>query len=181
MGSFIRATSSRRARTRKPDPHPPRDDHVLAFGQSLRRARRLMSFLAAAMTEISADLAASMWNLNFFDDNNGVPDGAIMLSPDATSIRKWSACMELRTSSAARSAGSRSAIGRSQVAGVRALTEGHGVWAGREFVREGHRRTLGFPDGYWSDLANRANAEQARRTMISAAPCGRCSSGSPRT
>jgi phage portal protein BeeE len=41
--------------------------------------------------------------------------------------------------------------------------------AGREFASKVIGRTLGFPDGYWSDLANRANAEQARRTMISGA------------
>ncbi len=40
---------------------------------------------------------------------------------------------------------------------------------GREFASKIIGRTLGFPDGYWSDLANRANAEQARRTMISGA------------
>src|SRR6185369_2176536 len=39
----------------------------------------------------------------------------------------------------------------------------------REFASKVIGRTLGFPDGYWSDLANRANAEQARRTMIAGA------------
>ncbi len=55
-----------------------------------------LSFLAAADQEIRADLAASAWNLNFFDENNGVPDGALMLSESALDQDVERVRMELR-------------------------------------------------------------------------------------
>jgi HK97 family phage portal protein len=133
-------------------------------------ARDGLSFLAASMTEIEGDLAASVWNKNFFDDNNGLPDGFMgvskdTLDPDLDRIR-----MELRDWFGGPKRGI--AVGRS---GDLAYTEfGRSqkdmeFINGREFASKVIGRTLGFPDGYWSDLANRANAEQARRTMISGA------------
>lgn len=129
-----------------------------------------LSFLAAANTEIKADLAASMWNLNFFDENNGVPDGLIGLDPATLDDDIIRVRMELRDFfggtkrglAVARSTDLKyTQFGRSQ--------KDMEFGAGREFASKVIGRTLGFPDGYWSDLANRANAEQARRTMISGA------------
>ncbi len=129
-----------------------------------------LSFLAAADSEIRADLAASAWNLNFFDTNNGVPDGAIMLSPDTLDQDIERVRMELKDFFGGTKRGI--AVGRSgdlkwQEFGRSQKDMEFG--AGREFASKVIGRTLGFPDGYWSDLANRANAEQARRTMISGA------------
>jgi HK97 family phage portal protein len=133
-------------------------------------ARDGLSFLVAADTEIRADLAASMWNLNFFDDNNGVPDGLIGLDPNASDPDVDRVRMELRDFFGGTKRGLAVArsndlkytqFGRSQ----KDMEFGQG----REFASKVIGRTLGFPDGYWSDLANRANAEQARRTMISGA------------
>ena len=133
-------------------------------------ARDGLSFLAAAMTEIKADLAASQWNLNFFDENNGVPDGLFGLDPSALDQDVERVRIELRDFFGGTKRGIAVArsndlkytqFGRSQ--------KDMEFGAGREFASKVIGRTLGFPDGYWSDLANRANAEQARRTMISGA------------
>ena len=133
-------------------------------------ARDGLSFLTAAMTEIKADLAASQWNLNFFDENNGLPDGLIGLDPSALDQDVERVRMELRDFFGGTKRGIAVArsndlkytqFGRSQ----KDMEFGQG----REFASKVIGRTLGFPDGYWSDLANRANAEQARRTMISGA------------
>ncbi len=129
-----------------------------------------LSFLAAAYQEIQSDLAASAWNLNFFDENNGVPDGMIGLSPDALDQDVERVRWELRDFFGGTKRGMAVArtgdmkyqeFGRSQ--------KDMEFSQGREFASKVIGRTLGFPDGYWSDLANRANAEQARRTMISGA------------
>ncbi len=129
-----------------------------------------MSFLVAAMTEINADLAASQWNLNFFDENNGLPDGMISANKDILDQDLERIRFELRDFFGGTKRGLAVAragdfdyeqFGRSQ--------KDMEFGSGREFASKVIGRTLGFPDGYWSDLANRANAEQARRTMISGA------------
>ncbi len=129
-----------------------------------------LSFLAAAYQEIQSDLAASAWNLNFFDENNGVPDGMIGLSPDALDQDVERVRWELRDFFG----GTKRGIAVARTGDMKWQEFGRSQ-KDMEFtqLREGASkiigRTLGFPDGYWSDLANRANAEQARRTMISGA------------
>ncbi len=129
-----------------------------------------LSFLAAAYQEIQSDLAASAWNLNFFDENNGVPDGMIGLSPDALDQDVERVRWELRDFFG----GTKRGIAVARTGDMKWQEFGRSqkdmeFGAGREFASKVIGRTLGFPDGYWSDLANRANAEQARRTMISGA------------
>jgi HK97 family phage portal protein len=129
-----------------------------------------MSFLVAADTEIKADIAASIWNLNFFDENNGVPDGLIGLDPAALDQDVERVRMELRDFFGGTKRGI--AVARSNDLKYQPFgrtQKDMEFGAGREFASKVIGRTLGFPDGYWSDLANRANAEQARRTMISGA------------
>jgi HK97 family phage portal protein len=129
-----------------------------------------LSFLVAADTEIKADLAASMWNLNFFSENNGVPDGMIGLDPNALDQDVERVRMELRDFFGGTKRGL--AVARSndlKYTQFGRTQKDMEFGAGREFASKVIGRTLGFPDGYWSDLANRANAEQARRTMISGA------------
>ena len=129
-----------------------------------------LSFLAAAYQEIQSDLAASAWNLNFFDENNGVPDGMIGLSPDALDQDVERVRWELRDFFG----GTKRGIAVARTGDMKWQEFGRSqkdmeFSQGREFASKIIGRTLGFPDGYWSDLANRANAEQARRTMISGA------------
>ncbi len=129
-----------------------------------------LSFLAAAYQEIQSDLAASAWNLNFFDENNGVPDGMIGLSPDALDGDVERVRWELRDFFG----GTKRGIAVARTGDMKWQEFGRSqkdmeFSQGREFASKIIGRTLGFPDGYWSDLANRANAEQARRTMISGA------------
>ncbi len=129
-----------------------------------------MSFLVAADTEIRADLAAGMWNLNFFDANNGVPDGLIGLDPSAIDQDVERVRMELRDFFGGTKRGVAVArsndlkwqeFGRSQ----KDMEFGQG----REFASKVIGRTLGIPDAIWSELSNRANAEQAMRTLINGA------------
>jgi HK97 family phage portal protein len=133
-------------------------------------ARDGMSFLAAAYQEMQADLAASAWNLNFFDSNNGVPDGFLGLSADTLDADVDRVRMEVRDFFGGTKRGI--AVGRSNDLKYTEFGRSQKDMEfsqGREFASKIIGRTLGFPDGYWSDLANRANAEQARRTMISGA------------
>lgn len=133
-------------------------------------ARDGMSFLAAAYQEMQADLAASAWNLNFFDANNGVPDGFLGLSADTLDQDVDRVRMEVRDFFGGTKRGI--AVGRSNDLKYTEFGRSQKDMEfsqGREFASKIIGRTLGFPDGYWSDLANRANAEQARRTMISGA------------
>lgn len=137
---------------------------------NLFNVRDGLSFLAAADTEIRADLAASLWNLNFFDDNNGVPDGFIALAADTLDQDIERVRMELKDFFGGTKRGV--AVGRSNDLKWQEFGRSQKdmeFMQGREFASKVIGRTLGFPDGYWSDLANRANAEQARRTMISGA------------
>jgi len=129
-----------------------------------------LSFLAATDTEIKADLAASKWNLNFFDENNGLPDGMISLSPDALDQDIERVRMELRDFYGGTQRGIAVArsndlkwqeFGRSQ--------KDMEFSAGREFASKVVGRSLGIPDAIWSELSNRANAEQAMRTLVSGA------------
>ena len=129
-----------------------------------------LSFLAAADTEIKTDLAASMWNHNFFSDNNGVPDGMISLSKDALDPDVERVRWELRDFFGGTQRGLAVAragdmayqeFGRSQ--------KDMEFSQGREFASKVIGRTLGIPDAIWSELSNRANAEQAMRTLINGA------------
>lgn len=148
----------------------PPDRITFSHSVNLFDVRDGMSFLVAAMTEINADLAASMWNLNFFDENNGVPDGMISLSKDALDQDVERVRWELRDFFGGTKRGIAVARGGDLDYKPFGRTQKDMEFgAGREFASKVIGRTLGFPDGYWSDLANRANAEQARRTMISGA------------
>lgn len=148
----------------------PPDRITFSHSVNLFDVRDGMSFLVAAMTEINADLAASMWNLNFFDENNGVPDGLISLSKDALDPDVERVRWELRDFFGGTKRGIAVARGGDLDYKPFGRTQKDMEFSqGREFASKVIGRTLGFPDGYWSDLANRANAEQARRTMISGA------------
>lgn len=122
---------------------------------------------AAGNVAISSDIAMAQWNLQYFSEDNGVPSGLVsvpkdMLDQDIARVR-----MELRDF-----------FGRGQrrVAVARAgdlewQAFGHTqkdmeFQTGRQYSEKEIMRVFGIPEGYFSDKANRANAEQARATMI---------------
>ena len=129
-----------------------------------------MSFLVAAMTAIRGDLAAANWNLNFFGPNNGVPDGLIAVKQETLDSDLARIRLELRDFFG----GTRRGVAVAR-AGDMAYTpfgrtqKDAEFITGRTFSRSEIDRALGFPEGYWSETANRANAEQARATMIAGA------------
>ncbi len=129
-----------------------------------------LSFLAAAMVDINSEVAEALWNQNFFDEGNGVPDGLITVGRDTLDsdlIRIRSELRDFfggtRRGVAVARAGDMdwSPFGRSQKDVE--FKEGLALAAQRI------GRAMGFPDGYWSDIANKANAEAARATMIAGA------------
>lgn len=148
----------------------PRDLITYSRSPNLFDVRDGLSFLVAGMTPIESEIAMGFWNKNFFSDQNGVPDGMISLSRDALDVDVNRVRSELRDFFGGTQRG---------IAVARSGDMEYKVW-GRsqkdaEFT-EGIKlastqigRLMGFPDGYWSESANRANAEQARATMIAGA------------
>lgn len=129
-----------------------------------------MSFLVAGMTAIRSDIAASKWNESFFADSNGIPDGLITVPKDTLDTDLTRIRMEIRDFFG----GTRRGVAVARAGDLdykpfgRTQKEAEFL-AGRELSSKEIGRLLGFPDGYWSESANRANAEQARATMIAGA------------
>lgn len=157
----------------RPDAKPVRiDAKYVTFSHSVNifDVRDGLSFLVAAMSGIETDLASAAWNRNFFAESNGVPDGLItvpadMLDGDLARVRQ-----EIRDFFGGTRRGV--AVARAGDMDYKPFgrTQKDAEWlAGRQFSEKEIDRTLGFPQGYWSERANRANAEQARATMIAGA------------
>jgi HK97 family phage portal protein len=157
----------------RPDADPiliPPEYVTFSHSVNLFDVRDGMSFLAAALTAIKGDIAASQWNLNYFADNNAVPEGLISVSKETLDTDLSRVRQEIRDFYGGTKRGvavaragdlDYKAFGRSQ--------KDMEFSQSREFASREIGRTMGFPDGYWSETANRANAEQARATMISGA------------
>lgn len=129
-----------------------------------------LSFLVAAMTGIESDLAMEAWNRNFFSEQNGVPDGLITVNKDTLDADLMRIRMELRDFFGGTRRGV--AVARSGDMDYKAFGRSQKEVEFKEGIELASKiigRTLGFPDGYWSETANRANAEQARATMIAGA------------
>lgn len=126
-----------------------------------------MSPLVAGNVDIGGDLAAARWNANFFSKENATPEGLITvprdtLEADLEVIRQQ--IFDFFSSGTRRVGVARAGdmdwkpFGRSQ--------RDMEFNTGRLFT-EGLVDTLfGIPKGYWSDKANRANAEAARTVVI---------------
>lgn len=129
-----------------------------------------LSFLVAAMTGIESDLAMEAWNRNFFQEQNGVPDGLITVNKDTLDNDLLRIRQELRDFFGGTRRGV--AVARSGDMDYKPFGRSQKEVEFKEGIELASKiigRTLGFPDGYWSETANRANAEQARATMIAGA------------
>ena len=137
---------------------------------NLFNVRDGMSFLVAALTAIKGDLAASQWNLNYFGENNGIPEGLLAVGKDTNDGDLARVRMEIKAFFGGTQRGV--AVARSGDLDYKPFGRSQKdmeFMSGREFSSREIGRALGFPDGYWSETANRANAVQARATRISGA------------
>lgn len=145
----------------------PREYITFSHSVNIFDVRDGLSFLVAAMLGIETDLAAAAWNRNFFKESNGIPDGFISvpkdtLDPDLARIRS-----EIRDFFGGTKRGVAIARGGDLKYEPWGRTQKDAEFLGsREFDRKATDRVLLFPEGYWSETANRANAEQAVATMI---------------
>lgn len=148
----------------------PREYITYSHSVNIFDIRDGLSFLAAAMLGIKADLAAEQWNLNNFSENNAVPDGLISVPKDTLDQDLERVRMEIR----AFFGGTRRGVAVARAGELdykpfgRSQKEMEFIQL-RQFSEKEIDRTLGFPQGYWSERANRANSEQARATMIAGA------------
>ena len=129
-----------------------------------------LGFLVAAMLGIESDLAMERWNRNFFEDSNGIPDGLISVPRDTLDGDLIRIRQEVRDYFG----GTKRGVGVARAGDMEYKAWGRSqkeieFKEGIELISKVIGRTLGFPDGYWSETANRANAEQARKTMIAGA------------
>lgn len=148
------------------------DAKYITFSRSVNifDVRDGLSPLVAAMVGIETDLASAAWNRNFFAEANGVPDGLITIPPDTLDSDLARVRQEIRDFFGGTRRGV--AVARAGDMDYKPFgrTQKDAEWlAGRQFSEKEIDRTFGFPQGYWSERANRANAEQARATMIAGA------------
>lgn len=148
----------------------PREYITYSHSPNLFDLRDGLSFLVAAMTPAESEIAMGFWNRNFFDEQNGVPDGLITVNKDTLDSDLTRIRAEIRDFFG----GTRRGVAVARAGDMdykpfgRSQKDAEFI-QGIELAAKQIGRTMGFPDGYWSESANRANAEQARATMIAGA------------
>lgn len=150
--------------------HIPAEYVTFSHSVNIFDIRDGLGFLVAAMLGIESDLAMERWNRNFFEESNGIPDGLISVPRDTLDNDLIRIRQEIRDYFG----GTKRGVGVARTGDME-----YKAWSrsqkeiefkeGIELISKVIGRTLGFPDGYWSETANRANAEQARKTMIAGA------------
>ena len=148
----------------------PTDYITYSHSVNLFDMRDGLSFLSAAMVAIEGDLAMAQWNRNFFDEQNGIPDGLISVNKDTLDSDLARIRQEIRDFFG----GTRRGVAVARETDMKYQAWGRSqkeaeFMQGRAFAAKEVDRALLFPEGYWSETANRANAEQARATMIAGA------------
>ncbi len=157
----------------RPDTDPiliPSEYITYSHSVNLFDIRDGLSFLAAAMVDINSEIAEALWNQNFFDEGNGVPDGLITVGKDTLDIDLMRIRSELRDFFG----GTRRGVAVARAGDMDWKPFGRSqkdveFKEGLALAAQRIGRAMGFPDGYWSDIANKANAEAARATMIAGA------------
>lgn len=157
----------------RPDSDPvfiPRENITYSRSANIFDIRDGLSFLVAAMTPIESEIAMGYWNRNFFDEGNGIPDGMVALSRDALDVDVMRVRQEMRDFFG----GTKRGLAIARENDLKYIPWGRSqkdaeFTEGIKLTSTQIGRTMGFPDGYWSESANRANAEQARATMIAGA------------
>lgn len=148
----------------------PREYITFSHSVNIFDVRDGLSFLVAAMLGIETDLAAAAWNRNFFKDSNGIPDGFISVPKDTLDSDLARVRSEIRDFFGGTKRGVAIARGGDLKYESWGRSQKDAEFLGsREFDQKATDRVLLFPEGYWSETANRANAEQARATMIAGA------------
>jgi len=157
----------------RPDTDPiliPAEYITYSHSVNLFDIRDGLSFLAAAMVDINSEIAESEWNMNFFSEQNGIPDGLIGVNKDTLD----SDLMTIRQQLKDFFGGTRRGVAVARATELTYTPFGRSqkdveFKEGLNIASQRIGRAMGFPDGYWSDIANKANAEAARATMIAGA------------
>ncbi len=126
-----------------------------------------MSPLKAARIAYEMDYNQSKWNMSFFSKHSAIPNTIVSTRPEISEadfrrfrdeLFSFYGGNEQRTMVARGGDVKVEALGFSQ--------KDMDFITSREMSRKEIDRVLGFPEGYWSESANRANAQNARTTFI---------------
>ena len=126
---------------------------------------RGLSPLSAYRLALETDVSAARWNRDFF--NNGAALQMILSVPHMTQSQFEQ--VKLDIDSQLLDEQRRFLIGRAgdiKAEPVTVAQKDAEFLAGRDFSRQEIDRIFGYPAGYWSERANRANAEAAKATLI---------------